>query len=672
MLLSKIALHNYSAFEGTQTLDLKVNGDQKNIILIGAMNGSGKTSLLDAVKLCLYGERNCGLLPPRELPSEFVLKRFNYNAHERHETEMWIELVFDDVELPGATHQIQVRRTWRFHSIRGQYTDDDFTIIKDGKPLQLIDQDHWQDFINDTIPVGIAGFFFFDGEKIQQLADDTNDRETLRESIRNLLGLSVYTKLTGDIDKHTDDIRREADKVTDDQLKQLEADEARVQRLMRENRDQREEIEYELSKLQRDDDQLEQEVRRVARVGADSHSDLQREIGELEIQKRNINDAIMKVAGEFLPFAVAGKLTDELRAQLEAEEKLRQWDASRTRVHPQLERIVQRVFFDMTVARPKPDITPMQRTFYAKLLTDEWEALFIPKPDDAADESLHELSPKDERLILNTLDQVSTQTLGNLRELLKQRERIAKRLQEVSREFRNLPEDTSHIGGMFDQRRKNEDQKQTFNRELGRLDDEYARLERELKSIQEKMENLKAKLKTANYDRARVTLARKVLGTIERYERALQNRKMEELENLTTEMYQRLARKSDFVGRVKINPETFEVTVQDSRGRTREKRSLSAGEKQIYAISLLWGLAQASNIELPIIIDTPFARLDSEHRTNIAKHYFPHASEQVIILSTDEEIDHRYVELLRPYIGRSYLIEHRDKERHSIVKDGYF
>jgi DNA sulfur modification protein DndD len=673
MLLSKIALHNFSAFEGTQVLDLTSTGiPEQNITLIGAMNGAGKTSLLDAVKLCLYGERGSGLLPTRETPSEFLRNRFNYNARDRHELEMWIELAFDDIELPGATHQIQVRRTWRFHPVRSSYEGQEFSIVKDGKPLQIIDSEHWQDFINDTIPPGVAGFFFFDGEKIQQLADDTNDREVLRESIRNLLGLTVYSKLSGDLAKHTDDIRRDADKVTDDQLKQLEADEARIQRLMRESREKREELQVEVNRLTKQDEQLEREVRRVTGVGADSRSDLQREIAESESQKRSANDEILRVAGEYLPFAVAGRVCDELRSQLEAEEKLRQWEASKARVHPQLDRIVHRVFHDPKSPRPRPDINPVQRAFYANRLTEEWEALFIPKPDDAADIVLHEISPKDGRFILNTLEQVSSHTLGKLKDLLKQRERASKRLQDASRELRNLPEDETHIGGLFEQRRINEEQKQQYHRELGRLDDEYSRYERELKSTQEKIVNLKKKLKEADYDRSKVALARKVQDAIERYEKALQSRKLAELERLTTEMYRSLARKNDFIGQVKIDPELFDVTVHDPQGRIREKRNLSAGEKQIYAISLLWGLAKASNVDLPIIIDTPFARLDSEHRTKIAEHYFPHASEQVIILSTDEEIDHRYVELLRPAIGRTYLIEHKDKEHRSIIREGYF
>jgi DNA sulfur modification protein DndD len=351
---------------------------------------------------------------------------------------------------------------------------------------------------------------------------------------------------------------------------------------------------------------------------------------------------------------------------------LQQWEASKTRVHPQLDRIVQRVFYDPTAPRPKPDITPIQRTFYANRLTEEWEALFIPKPEGIADAPIHELSPKDERLILNTLENVSLQTLGALKELLKQRERAAKLWQDASRELRNIPEDNSHLAELFERRRANDAEKQKPNRELGKLLDERARLERELKSIAERIANFKLKLKEADADRARIALARKVQSALVRYEKELQARKLAELERRTTEMYARLARKEDFVGQVRIDPHTFDVSVEDPRGRAREKRSLSAGEKQIYAISLLWGLARTSNVELPIIIDTPFARLGSAHRTRIAEHYFPHASEQVIILSTDEEIDQRYIELLKPYIGRTYTIEHIDAERRSVIKEGYF
>lgn len=355
-----------------------------------------------------------------------------------------------------------------------------------------------------------------------------------------------------------------------------------------------------------------------------------------------------------------------------AEESLRQWEAAKARVHPQLNKIVNRVFWDESVVRVSPDLTPFQKVHYAKLLTDEWEALFMPKPEDAADAAIHEFSPKDERFVLGTLDKVSKEIIGNLKDLLTIRERASRRAQDTNRELRSLPEDDSHIGQMVSDFKSKSELKRTLNENTGKLEDEISRFERELKSVQEKIENLKAKLGVAKKIQTQVGLAQRIKSAVQNYEKKLQNRKLSELERHTTEMYKRLARKQDFVGKVKIDLRTFDVSIHDSHGQTKEKRSLSAGEKQIYAIALLWGLAKSSDVELPIIIDTPFARLDSEHRTNIAKHYFPFASEQVIILSTDEEIDHRYAEMLREHIGKTYLIKHSDSERRSTIETGYF
>ena len=226
MLLTKIVLHNYAAFDGKHEIDLTPTADsQQNIVLIGAMNGSGKTSLLEAVKLCLFGEKKSGLLPPRESEATFICKRLNYTAKSRGEMLMSITLTLEQVPIPDS-HRIEIRRSWRFFPVSGNYDNSEMTILKDGKELQLVVREQWQDFINEKIPPGIADFFFFDGEKIQQLADDSTDRDSLRDSIKNVLGLQTLDHLGKDILKNIDDVRREADKVTDAQLRKLEADEA--------------------------------------------------------------------------------------------------------------------------------------------------------------------------------------------------------------------------------------------------------------------------------------------------------------------------------------------------------------------------------------------------------------------------------------------------------------
>ena len=99
---------------------------------------------------------------------------------------------------------------------------------------------------------------------------------------------------------------------------------------------------------------------------------------------------------------------------------------------------------------------------------------------------------------------------------------------------------------------------------------------------------------------------------------------------------------------------------------------LSEGEKQLFATSILWSLAKTSGRSLPFIIDTPLARLDLDHRDNLVDEFFPAASHQVIILSTDTEITKPYYEKLLPYIARSYSMEYDDKMRCSKISDHYF
>jgi DNA sulfur modification protein DndD len=100
--------------------------------------------------------------------------------------------------------------------------------------------------------------------------------------------------------------------------------------------------------------------------------------------------------------------------------------------------------------------------------------------------------------------------------------------------------------------------------------------------------------------------------------------------------------------------------------------SQSAGEKEIYALSLLWALGKTSKRELPVVIDTPLARLDSLHRSNIVKRYLPQAGRQVIVLSTDTEIDREYFELIEDHIAKSLRLEFDPKTERTTVKEGYF
>ena len=149
-------------------------------------------------------------------------------------------------------------------------------------------------------------------------------------------------------------------------------------------------------------------------------------------------------------------------------------------------------------------------------------------------------------------------------------------------------------------------------------------------------------------------------------------KKIAHLSELVTKSFRFLLHKQELVERVVIDPESFAITLIDKLGMVLPKDRLSEGEKQIFAISVLWGLSQASARPLPAIIDTPMGRLDSEHRNQLVERYFPHASHQVIILSTDTEIEVHYFEQLQSSVARAYHLKYDEGGRMTNVEEGYF
>jgi DNA sulfur modification protein DndD len=133
-----------------------------------------------------------------------------------------------------------------------------------------------------------------------------------------------------------------------------------------------------------------------------------------------------------------------------------------------------------------------------------------------------------------------------------------------------------------------------------------------------------------------------------------------------------LLRKGSLVSDLKIDPERFSVELYGKNGRILPPERLSAGERQLLAISILWGLARTSGQTLPAIIDTPLGRLDATHRAHLVQRYFPYASHQVLLLSTDEEIDEHYYDKLKPWVGRSYSFQFDDSLGATRVQPGYF
>ena len=136
-----------------------------------------------------------------------------------------------------------------------------------------------------------------------------------------------------------------------------------------------------------------------------------------------------------------------------------------------------------------------------------------------------------------------------------------------------------------------------------------------------------------------------------------------------------LLRKKDWIQSVKINQANkneFNVSLRIENNVEINASKLSAGERQLLAVSVLWALARKSRVSLPTVIDTPLGRLDSKHRRYFVENYFPYVSNQVILLSTDEEISGKYYDFLKKHVGREYQIQYNEQSQSSEIKAGYF
>ena len=199
MLLKSVSFKDYCLYAGEQKFQLAPNGkngDKKPVVLFGGKNGAGKTTLLDALRLGLYGKQSFeGTISETEYKDEL---RFRIHI-PRNGTEAprgaKISIEFD-LASQGQTNSYRIERIW---DLKEEKIDERLRVTKDERLLDEIDTQHWPTFIAEIVPERLSQLFFFDGEKIKNIADDVTSNQSIASSIRTLLGLDVVDRLKTDL-----------------------------------------------------------------------------------------------------------------------------------------------------------------------------------------------------------------------------------------------------------------------------------------------------------------------------------------------------------------------------------------------------------------------------------------------------------------------------------------
>lgn len=660
MLITKLTLNNFRVFRGVHEIDLRpaparlskngpIEGTERPIILFGGLNGAGKTSILTAVRLALFGRQSFSQVLSNgeyvEALSELIHKGVGHGGVQDNAS---IELEFK-YSQNGEENTYKVIRGWK----RGK--KDSLCLEKDGIQIPELNYEQCQGFLNELIPTGIADLFFFDGEKIAELAEDESGT-VLKTAVRRLLGLDVIAKLKSDLNIF---LKKQGSSALSQSLKE-EMDSLDEQRISHERnaeklRGEADIVDAQIELVSRDILSLENKLSQNGGAWAKTREDEQQKVDSLLKEKVELEKQIRMEMETSLPFALAPNAMQRLQTQIKQEQQIKKKQNFGNELDSFLETLRSNYpSFDTEMAQ--------------NAIADSFKA-HVGEFDSA--ELLLDISDRQANTIDYQLSNLSQESFSRFDEARVRLQKVEEEIDNASNNIARAPEQ-EQVQELFADVRALDKKKEKLIIEYHALLEEAKRELRQALETARQIQKLHDKNKDQSNKEQSISNAQNSILLLEMFGEQLTKARVNQLENEFVQSYKKLARKEDLQLSASINPATFDVELMDEHGIKINRKAMSAGEKQIYAISILEALGRTSGRKLPIIIDTPLGRLDSHHRDKLVENYFPTASHQVVILSTDTEIDKNYINLIQDDIARTYEIRFDGLTKSSKVAEGYF
>jgi DNA sulfur modification protein DndD len=654
MILDKLSLHNFAIYKGEQEFDLNPLSKEKPIILIGAMNGSGKTTFLQSIDFLLYG-KNSNTFKSQNLSYEGYLEK---NIHKDHKNDgASISLNFRK-QTRGKEENFKVVRMWKKS---GEKIKENFYVYVNDILDEIITKD-WDNFIEQILPAKVAQLFFFDGEKIEQLADLDQSKEVLRKAIDSLLGLEIVTRLNLDLEEFA---KKSAVLSKDDKdLKIINEFEDQVNLINNEIKKLEEKkikLEDDSTKIKFEISALDQELERSGLSFFDKKKEIELTLENKNKENEDLKSNLLNIA------ALEGPLLLVKKELKEIEEKLLNNinQNNKDLVSEEKNNLIKDI--KLFTEKDCKDSNFKEKLFnflVSKQIKSTFAEQDFSKINGLSLENLIEIQNK----TLPDLDKKNNFNLSQLKKNILDIEKLEIEFKKIPAEDKikpiinkqeSLKIEVIQILGAIKQ----------INEQIEQKNSEKRPKEFQLK----KLYQIQSDKKTVLLDSERfVVFSEKTQIIMDQFKKRVLEHHIFKLENFIKECFNFLIRKEEFLEKVKIDINDFALLLYDKKDRNIETSTLSAGERQLLAVAILWALAKASNKLSPTIIDTPLGRLDSKHRLNLVEKYFPNASHQVILLSTDEEINKNYLNIMKESISKSYLINFDPKINGSVVEKGYF
>lgn len=657
MIIDEITIHNFGVYLGRQKVSLNPENDHKPIVLIGGLNGLGKTTFMDAFQLALFGKfANCsnrGSLAYDKYLEKCIHKAVDpkdgaaINLKFRHSTN-------------GLERIYEVRRSWRLNR---KNISETVEVLCDDQ-LDHVITEAWHEHAEQFLPLRISNLFFFDGEKIKDLADFSKSKELIATGINQLLGLDLIGQLMTDLVALE---KRNKLKLT------AKAKRTRIESIencLRELSKKKEDLEYQILEFQKVLDLLANQVIEIDERFRIEGGELYQKREGLESKRSTadkdlteIKNKLVDLAGGELPFILVSDQVQSILEQAEIEEKA----ADNEKLYDTLQERDESIKRDLkSLGLSKESYDQIDR-----LLKKDLEERSAFKDIDR----YLNLDTDTLTSIKAILNGSAEAVASEVKDLLCKKSDIEGQIEDLDRQLANVP-DAEAIAKLINEKEKARLMKHEADIGHGVLLRELENIRKTISVTENALEKALENEIEAEYEQDSsgriIEHSKRSRKTLALFKEKVARHHLDKIEYLVLDAFRQLLRKESLVKALRLDPNTYEPELIGTDGKALDVQRLSAGERQLLAVSLLWGLAKASGRPLPTIIDTPLGRLDTTHRTHLVKRYFPYASHQVILLSTDEEINEKYYRMIKPWLSHEYHLEFDENDQSTTVHNGYF
>ena len=709
MRINEICLYNFGSYEGLNRILCNVEDKKKNIVLFGGKNGAGKTTLFTALQISLYGSRAYGYAANNAFYNRKIEKLINNKAKMTRPAISYVEL---KVEISNGLEidRYKLNRKWTLDEVN--VLSEDYTVLKNEMQLSETEVNDFDAFIMQIIPPELFNLYFFDGEKIVDFFLSEGSNKRIKKAFMTLCGYDAFEIM------HQNFKRVNSNNTENDLLKQqyreLGEKIADITKQCDNLRERQEDLKKESETVQAKVTLLDAEYKKNGGVSEQEWSRKFEQIKEEEYLRDRSKTQLKEIANDTIPFLILKTEMEQVHEQIMRELERERAEKFLELLSSDNSRDTFRGFFK----RNHLQVTEEQEQELIMDFTNYYEEHFL------YDQPILRLSNDEMASFFNVWNRIKNFDVKSVEKLTKTIRVSLKKSQTLRKEIElcNINTVSDYV-----------EQRSELLKKIDSLKTEQFECEQQLFQAEWEKQSCEAEFKRIEksyMEELKADSVRDISGSamimLSHLQEALLKSKINKVETAFRHEINRLIRKEPFIDDIVIDGE-FNIVVYRNitywedelieiinksgtknvvntfgeraakilfsyktesqslslagaiRGKHEitlpielDKNSFSSGEKQIFIMAFYRALMKLCNQEIPFVIDTPFARIDTEHRYNIVNYFFKELKGQVFILSTDEEISEEHVAMLKDRLAASYTLVNTDDSRTTLVANKYF